>query len=196
MPYLHPDHLEQEHLRCREKAVDSFCGTRKMGGAQFSKSYQEQLETEIEELYENFKKHNEGKNIFSSARTPAVLFTVMAVAYVSSGVFGLVGLESFANLMNIVLGLFLVLLCTWVYVRYSGEHRNIGQSIDQIAELIWDNVSNHVCRFHLVYSVFKSTFAREYCYYASRIEIVFESAKKKQKVKKILTLAIHLNHMR
>jgi len=111
-----------------------------MGGPQFSLNYAEQLEKELDELYENFKKHNDGKNIFSSARTPAVLFTVMAIAYVFSGVFALVGMDSFANLMNMVLGMFLVMLCTWIYVRYSGEQRNIGQHIDQAAEVIWDKV--------------------------------------------------------
>ncbi|KAK3094150.1 hypothetical protein FSP39_024734 [Pinctada imbricata] len=141
-PYLHPEHLDTEHQKCRQKCVDTFCSTRKMGGSQFSKQYQEQLETEIDELYENFKKHNEGKNIFVSARTPAVLFTVMAIAYIFSGVFGLVGAESFANLLNVILVLFLVLLCTWIYVRYSGEHRGVGQTIDQIAETIWDKALN------------------------------------------------------
>ncbi|XP_061166573.1 atlastin-2-like [Saccostrea echinata] len=137
-PYLHPERLEEDHLRCRQSAIDVFKSTRKMGGPEFSKQYLEQLEAEIEEQYENFKKHNEGKNIFSSARTPAVLFTVMAFSYVMSGVFGLVGIESFANLLNLVLGLFLILLVIWIYVRYSGEHRGVGQHIDQIAEFIWD----------------------------------------------------------
>lgn len=100
----------------------------------------ELLGAEIDEQYENFKKHNDGKNIFSSARTPAVLFTVMTFCYVMSGVFGIVGIESFANLLNLVLGLFLILLVMWIYVRYSGEHVGVGQQIDQIAEFIWDKV--------------------------------------------------------
>jgi hypothetical protein len=62
------------------------------------------------ETYGNFKRHNEGKNIFSSARTPAVLFSVMTIAYFMSGFFGILGMESFASLMNWVLGIFLILL--------------------------------------------------------------------------------------
>ncbi|XP_052698788.1 atlastin-2-like isoform X1 [Crassostrea angulata] len=137
-PYLHPDRLEEDHLRCKQSSIDVFKSTRKMGGAEFSKQYLERLEAEIDEQYENFKKHNDGKNIFSSARTPAVLFTVMTFCYVMSGVFGIVGIESFANLLNLVLGLFLILLVMWIYVRYSGEHVGVGQQIDQIAEFIWD----------------------------------------------------------
>lgn len=139
-PYLHPDRLEEDHLRCKQSSIDIFKSTRKMGGAEFSKQYLERLGAEIDEQYENFKKHNDGKNIFSSARTPAVLFTVMTFCYVMSGVFGIVGIESFANLLNLVLGLFLILLVMWIYVRYSGEHVGVGQQIDQIAEFIWDKV--------------------------------------------------------
>ncbi|KAJ8309354.1 hypothetical protein KUTeg_014228 [Tegillarca granosa] len=138
-PYLHPDALEREHNRYMEKALEMFRVARKMGGPQFSQPFLEQLQTEIEQLYENFQKHNEGKNIFSSARTPAVLFTVLAIAYVLSGLFGIVGMESFANLMNVVLGVFLILLVAWVYARYSGEYRNVGQHIDHVADLLWDN---------------------------------------------------------
>ncbi|XP_060071840.1 atlastin-2-like [Ylistrum balloti] len=137
-PFLHPDALERDHQRCLEKALSTFTSTRKMGGPEFSKGYGDQLEKELLEMYDNYKKHNDGKNIFSSARTPAVLFTVMAMAYVFSGVFALIGLDYFANLMNLVLFVFLMLLCTWMYVRYSGEQRMLGEHIDFIAEVIWD----------------------------------------------------------
>lgn len=141
-PYLHPEQLEREHFRCLTVAIDLFDATRKMGGQDFSSTYKEQLENDIQEAFVNFKAHNEGKNIFSSARTPAVLFSVMAIAYFLSGFFGILGLESFASLMNWVLGIFLILLITWIYVRYSGDHASIGQHIDQIANVIWDKVGN------------------------------------------------------
>jgi len=32
-------------------------------------------------------------------------------------------------------------LCMWIYVRYTGEHRDWGVSIDDMAELLWDGVS-------------------------------------------------------
>lgn len=120
--------------------MDLFDDTRKMGGKEFSSIYKEQLQKDIEEANDNFKSHNEGKNIFSSARTPAVLFSVMAIAYFLSGFFGIIGIESFASLMNWALGIFLILLITWIYCRYSGDHASIGQHIDQVANVIWDKV--------------------------------------------------------
>ena len=143
-PYLHPEQLDKEHIRCLTVAIDLFDATRKMGGVEFSITYKEQLEKDIAETYGYFKRHNEGKNIFSSARTPAVLFSVMTIAYFMSGFFGILGMESFASLMNWVLGVFLILLITWIYVRYSGDHANIGQHIDKLANLIWDKALNQV----------------------------------------------------
>lgn len=128
--------------------MDLFDDTRKMGGKEFSSIYKEQLQKDIEEANDNFKSHNEGKNIFSSARTPAVLFSVMAIAYFLSGFFGIIGIESFASLMNWALGIFLILLITWIYCRYSGDHASIGQHIDQVANVIWDKVDCFVTTVH------------------------------------------------
>lgn len=112
-----------------------------MGGAEFSKSYAEQLTTQINEQFEHLVRHNESKNIFAAARTPAVLFSVMVICYVLSGVLGIIGLETLANIINLVMGVALVALITWAYARYSGEHREVGVHIDHIADLIWENVS-------------------------------------------------------
>ncbi len=132
-----------------------FKSTRKMGGAEFSQSYAERLESEIVELYENFCKHNESKNIFAAARTPAVFFALLVVCYVLAGVLGILGLETLANVINLVMGLCVVMLATWVYVRYSGEYREVGVHIDHVADFIWDVVSggtfHFLFRFRLLY---------------------------------------------
>uniref|UniRef100_H0WLH2 Atlastin GTPase 2 n=1 Tax=Otolemur garnettii TaxID=30611 RepID=H0WLH2_OTOGA len=113
---------------------------KKMGGDEFCRRYQDQLEAEIEETYANFIKHNDGKNIFYAARTPATLFAVMFAMYIISGLTGFIGLNSIAVLCNLIMGLALTSLCTWAYVKYSGEFREIGTMIDQIAETLWEQV--------------------------------------------------------
>lgn len=138
--YLYLDRLEEDYFWCKQSFIDIFKLMCKMGGVEFSKQYLEQLEVEIDEQYENFKKYNDGKNIFSSVRTSVVLFTVMIFCYVMFGVFGIVGIESFVNLLNLVLGFFFIFLVMWIYVRYSGEYVGVGQQIDQIVEFIWDKV--------------------------------------------------------
>lgn len=136
--------------------MDLFKSTRKMGGPEFSQAFREKLHEELKEAYENFKKHNESKNLFSAARTPAVLFTVMVISYILAGIFAFIGLESLANLSNLVLGIFLIMLSTWLYVRYSGDFRDIGQHVDHIAEVIWETVGSFLVlgKSHLCCSIF------------------------------------------
>ncbi|XP_051472168.1 atlastin-2 isoform X3 [Apus apus] len=139
-PYIAPSDLERKHQDFRESAVGQFRSVKKMGGEEFCRRYQEQLEVEIDEIYANFVKHNDGKNIFYAARTPATLFAVMFAMYIISGLTGFLGMNSIATLCNLVLGLALISFCTWAYVKYSGEFREVGTAIDQIAEAIWEQV--------------------------------------------------------
>ncbi|CAL1529427.1 unnamed protein product [Lymnaea stagnalis] len=143
-PYLNPEALRLEHNRCVERCIDLFHSTRKMGGPEFSQAYEDKLILDITEAYDNFARHNDSKNIFSAARTPAVLFTIVVVTYIISGFFGVCGLEMIANLFNLVMVVFLVLLAAWLYTRYSGEHRNLSLAIDQLADLLWENVLSQV----------------------------------------------------
>ncbi|XP_061913973.1 atlastin-2 isoform X2 [Entelurus aequoreus] len=139
-PYMAPADLERCHEEFRENSVRYFRSVKKMGGEEFCQRYQSQLEAELDEALGSFCKHNEGKNIFYAARTPATLFAVMLVAYVVSGVTGLLGLSTLATLANLLMGLALMSLCVWAYVKYSGEFREVGTIIDLVAETLWEQV--------------------------------------------------------
>jgi len=147
--YIHPNELEKEHQRCVRRALEAFRTARKMGGPEFSQAYQEKLIEEMTEQFENFQRHNESKNIFSAARTPAVLFTVMIACYMLGGVLSILGLESIMNLFNFTMILFLILLVSWFYIQYSGDYRTLAIQIDQIATVFWEHVS-YLC---ITYSV-------------------------------------------
>uniref|UniRef100_A0A8D2Q270 Atlastin GTPase 1 n=1 Tax=Zosterops lateralis melanops TaxID=1220523 RepID=A0A8D2Q270_ZOSLA len=137
-PFLAPSDLQARHAELRDEAVRLFRGVKKMGGEEFSRRYLQQLEAEIDELYIQYIKHNDSKNIFHAARTPATLFVVIFITYVLAGVTGFVGLDIIASLCNMILGLTLITLCTWAYIRYSGEYRELGAVIDQVAAALWD----------------------------------------------------------
>lgn len=139
-PYLNSAHLETEHLRIKATAIDQFTKKRKMGGEEFSETYRIKLEADMDDLYLQFKLHNESKNIFKAARTPAVFFTIAVTFYILSGVFGLVGLYLLANLCNLVMVIALLTLITWSYVRYSGEVVELGENIDSLATALWENI--------------------------------------------------------
>nr|XP_013813850.1 PREDICTED: uncharacterized protein LOC106497442 [Apteryx mantelli mantelli] len=139
-PFLAPSDLQSKHLELKEEAVKLFRGVKKMGGEEFSRRYLQQLENEIDELYIQYIKHNDSKNIFHAARTPATLFVVIFITYVIAGVTGFIGLDIIASLCNMIMGLTLITLCTWAYIRYSGEYRELGAVIDQVAAALWDQV--------------------------------------------------------
>uniref|UniRef100_A0A672JQ01 Atlastin-2-like n=1 Tax=Salarias fasciatus TaxID=181472 RepID=A0A672JQ01_SALFA len=139
-PYIAPADLESCHEECRQHSVHYFRSVKKMGGEEFCQRYQNQLESELNEAFVNFSKHNDGKNIFYAARTPATLFVVMFATYVVSGVTGFIGLSTLAVLANMVMGVALLSLCAWAYVKYSGEFREVGTLIDLVAETLWEQV--------------------------------------------------------
>ncbi|TSK20062.1 Atlastin-2 [Bagarius yarrelli] len=138
--YIAPADLQRNHEELKQSSIRQFCTIKKMGGEEFCRRYQEQLEAELDDAYANFVKHNDGKNIFFAARTPATLFALMFAMYVVSLVTGFVGVNSVATLCNLIMGVALVSLCTWAYVKYSGEFREVGSIIDQVAETLWEQV--------------------------------------------------------
>lgn len=118
-----------------------FQSTRKMGGESFSRTYEEKLQKEVQEMYESFLKRNESKHILNAYRTPAVLLIIMAVSYLFSSILDMLGIESLSQ--TAIFGLYIPLLCVclWGYVRYSGNFRELGQAIDNVTTVIWENVS-------------------------------------------------------
>uniref|UniRef100_A0AAY5JX34 Atlastin-1 n=1 Tax=Esox lucius TaxID=8010 RepID=A0AAY5JX34_ESOLU len=140
-PFLAPAELQARHSDIREEALQVFRGVKKMGGEEFSRRYLLQLEGEVDEVFVQYIKHNDSKNIFHAARTPATLFVVIFIMYVAAGITGFVGVDIIASVCNMILGLALITLCTWAYIRYSGEYRELGQVIDQVAGALWDQVS-------------------------------------------------------
>uniref|UniRef100_H3DPT7 Atlastin-1 n=1 Tax=Tetraodon nigroviridis TaxID=99883 RepID=H3DPT7_TETNG len=148
-PFLAPNELQARHSSIREEALQLFRGVKKMGGEEFSRRYLQQLESEIDEVFVQYIKHNDSKNIFHAARTPATLFVVIFVMYVAAGITGFVGVDIIASLCNMILGLALITLCTWAYIRYSGEYRELGAVIDQVAGALWDQGSTNEALYKL-----------------------------------------------
>jgi atlastin len=101
--------------------------------------YNEQLETELQEAWFSFKKHNDSKNVFSAARTPGTLFASIVILYLVSGFLSLVALHSLANVFTILLYTVMILLTIWSYARFTGEYRDAGLYIDYTADFLWDH---------------------------------------------------------
>uniref|UniRef100_A0A8C2KLC8 Atlastin 3 n=1 Tax=Cyprinus carpio TaxID=7962 RepID=A0A8C2KLC8_CYPCA len=140
LPYVAPDSLEEKHRFFMQEALDLFSSTKKMGGRDFCYRYQEQLEGELKEMWESFSKHNESKNVFSAFRTPAVLFVLVCLLYVLSGILFFIGLETISFACDCVVGLAMIAMLTWAFIRYSGQYREVGSAIDQAAGVILEQM--------------------------------------------------------
>lgn len=88
-----------------------------MGGEDFTERFRQQLDSDLDDSFNSYKAHNESKNIFKAARTPAVYFALAVVFYILSGIFGLVGMYTFANFSNLIMGVALLTLALWAYIR-------------------------------------------------------------------------------
>ncbi|ESO10145.1 hypothetical protein HELRODRAFT_73066, partial [Helobdella robusta] len=140
-PYVNPEILLSQHVRFKDSAIKMFDTCRKMGGTEFSASYRQKLDKEIAEQYEYLIKHNESKNVLAAAKTPAVLFCTIVAFYFLNGVMNIIHLTPLANLSNLIMLIAIGVLSVWVYTRYTGEMRELGESIDDLASALWENVS-------------------------------------------------------
>jgi len=140
-PFINEHILETEHLRIHDAALETFNGRRKMGGEEFCAKYREQLEKELAESFENYKSHNESKNLFKAANTPITLGAIAMIFYILSQIFGIIGLYPIANILNLFMLSSILLLSTWGYIRYSGSFCELGEGIDTIASSMWDIMS-------------------------------------------------------
>ena len=134
-PYHSPEKLLNVHTRFKKSSIELFSSIPKRGGEDVSKKYCSELEGKIDKSYESFLKRNESKQ--NAYRTPAVLAMVMVLSYLISSILDTLGVEFLS------LGLYvpLVLLFVWMYIRYSGAFRELGQMIDNVTTTIWDQVS-------------------------------------------------------
>jgi len=137
-PFINEHILEIEHLRIRDAALETFDGRRKMGGEEFSAKYRDKLEAEMNEAFENYKSHNESKNLFRAANTPITLGAIAMILYILSQLFSIFGLYPIANLVNLMMLGAVLLLSTWGYIRYSGNFSELGEGIDSLASAIWE----------------------------------------------------------
>ena len=122
-------------------ALLEFKSTRKMGGSVFCKKYEDELVKKMDAAYESFVKRNESKHILNAYRTPAVLGLIMVLSYLVSSILDMIGIDSLSDTAIFGLYIPLLLVGVWLYVRYSGNFREVGAMIDNITATVWENVS-------------------------------------------------------
>jgi len=139
-PYLNPEDIEENHLRISDLAMEEFDKMKKMGGEEHSRQYREQLRAEIEETYQQYKAHNESKNIMNVAGTPLTLAFIWICLYLLSQVAALVllgpvvAVAQYLQLATVLTG------AAWGYTKYSGTCPGVGVAVDGWTAQVWDLV--------------------------------------------------------
>ena len=89
----------------------------------------------------NYKKHNDSKNVFAFSRTPTAFISSMVLCYLIAGLLDLIWLGGLNFIFMFAFWVCFVLLCLWLYTKYSGDYPEVGEYIDYFADVIWNNVS-------------------------------------------------------
>ncbi|XP_039248263.2 atlastin-2-like [Styela clava] len=144
MPYVNPELLDDRHNEIKQQAEEQFTNTRKMGGEEFSARYKINLIKDIDEAFDSYIKANDAKNIFHAGRTPATFFACALLCYIISALFGFVYIDSLAALFNLAFVSCLAGLLVWSYARFTGKHNEVAQTLDNIANAIWEGFMNHM----------------------------------------------------
>lgn len=69
-----------------------------------------------------------------------MLFVLVCLLYVLSGVLLFIGLPSFALICDCTLGVVMMAMLMWAFIRYSGRYRTVGGAIDQAAGVVLEQV--------------------------------------------------------
>lgn len=143
-PYLNPKTLYLVHLEAKERAIELFCNSYKMGGEEFSKPFHENLEKDIEKTFQNYIVLNDNKNITKIVETPLILISVAITVHFLAKIFFLINLKFFLMICNAIFIICILSLGIWCYSRYSGEAQEVASLIENISHYFWKTIENQV----------------------------------------------------
>ncbi|BHF68274.1 Putative RING-H2 finger protein [Sparganum proliferum] len=137
-PYVANKHIDSAHEIALRAARKHFAQIPKMGGDEFSKPFVLRLEKELSQLLTDYKESNTNKNTLEHIKTPGVLAVMILTFYIVTGFFEVIGLSVVSNLFIVPFWLFIVALLTWTGVRFSGHAPQVGEVIDDGAQILVD----------------------------------------------------------
>lgn len=90
---------------------------------------------------EFYKNLNDKKKIFGSSQTPVAFIMMMILSYIIGGILGNLGIAPLAFILVLSFWISFAVLFVWLFTKYSGSYPHVGEKIDQLADIIWKNVT-------------------------------------------------------
>lgn len=97
-PFVNPKILEQKHSQLLKESLNMFESTKKLGEADYSQSFSDNLMKELMVSFEEFIEMNNSKNMFNMWGSPLILLCFWFLAFTLSRFFELLGVGPLANL--------------------------------------------------------------------------------------------------
>lgn len=135
-PYKPTDQVAWQHEYHHAESITLFKRTQKMGGDLFSAPYLEQLETDLNAMYEAYRKNNDSKHIFGKYKAPATFLVFAVLLYFVSTFLNLLGATSYANFFWFLTGLVLLTMATYIYISAAGTFTEAQQLLDDLSNVV------------------------------------------------------------
>ncbi|XP_067011779.1 atlastin-like [Anabrus simplex] len=138
--FITPEQLNENHSRLKTAAVQQFVSAPKMGGAEYSKKYHAKLESDIDEMFQQYKLLNQRKGIGRIVQIPVVYITIAVVAYIMSGILQTFFFPAGAFVMHGITYIALGIIILWLIIQHFDIFRGLGEIIETVADTMWMDV--------------------------------------------------------
>ncbi|XP_045453223.1 atlastin-like [Melitaea cinxia] len=139
-PYLQPVLLQKKHRHARDRALQIFDSKNKMGGDEFSASYRQKLRKELDEQFEQYRRHNDSKNVLRRLGTALVLLALTFAAWMLVVISDILDFTVLSLLASLLAYGAIALLLFWAYSRVTGNFGEWAQILDEKAAMIMNMV--------------------------------------------------------
>ena len=143
--------FQEKHEACMEAALEKFDSARKLGfdsGEDFIAQYRDQLKEQIEKLFlDKYVVKNEKNMVVCSNRTPWVLLSLAVILYVLAGIFNLLYISAFANILSCLSFGFCLALGFCLFARWTGQYQQALEHTVKVTDFVWEEALCHVMRY-------------------------------------------------
>ena len=132
--------LRSIHVDSKNKSLNKFEASKKLGGSEISIDYLKQLNEELDSMFIGYSKTNRTKQSLTTSKTPTILIMLMIINYLISNILSALWLGCFSFIFTFVFYVSFFALILWCYIRCNGQYKDILLYVDIISNFVWDKV--------------------------------------------------------